>query len=459
MSDTNKILQEITSNEQTNEMLKNFEQFVESRESYIKGLERTIELLKLENNRRAENVNEMKRSFEEIIAFQRLSNIISTNVDPNKLIETLIELTKQVIPVVHSNLFLFNKQNKKLEPISKREANGLEKQANLQLEAGIVDWVLSEKKTVVIPDIHYLPNRNITRNFVIVPLIIRSEPIGIYMIHTEKPQQGFSHHDIQLLTILTNYAAVGIANWRTYQQLITANEEIKASQERLVQVSKLASVGELAASIMHEMRNPVQYLKFQVDLAKRNALPDNWMDIFSNKVEQLVLISKRLLDFCREDSFGKDFESVNINTVIQNSLDTVQKDLRYSNIDISTNFADGIPTIFGKSTYLQLVFMNLLINARDAMPNGGSITISVSVENNYLVIKISDNGLGISPENIEKVFHPFFTTKMKDQGTGLGLSISKRIISQHKGNIYVQSELSKGTTFTITLPLRKINVE
>lgn len=459
MSVTKKIFNETTSNKLSNEMLENFEQFVENRETYIKGLENTIELLKLENSRRTESANELKRSFDEIIAFQRLSNVISTSVEPEKLIDTLIELTKQVIPVVNSNIFLFDRTNKKLEPFLKREMNGLEKQANLQLEAGIVDWVLSEKKTVVIPDINHLTNKNTSRNYVIVPLIIRSEPIGIYIIHTEKPQPGFSHYDIQLLSVLTNYAAVGIENWRTYQELISANEEIKSSQERMVQVSKLAAVGELAASIMHEMRNPVQYLMFQMDLAKRGMLPENWIDVFSQKIQQLVLISKRLLDFCREDSLIKDFETVNITDAINNAVDTVQKEFKYAHIDIVLKLSENLPKVFGKSTYLQLVFMNLLINARDAMPKGGMITINTAAENNYIVIKFSDNGEGISPENLEKVFQPFFTTKVKDRGTGLGLSISNRIITQHKGNIYVESEINKGTTFTITLPIRKQNVE
>ncbi len=457
MNNPTQIFQNITPNALTNEVLENFEQFVESRETYIKGLEKTIEVLKLEINRRTESNIELKQSFEEIIALQRLSNVISTSVEPGKLIDTLIELTKQVIPVVDSNIFLFTRKTNKLEPFLKREMNGLEKQANLQLESGIVDWVLSEKKTVIIPDLNHLTNINTTRNFVIVPLIIRNEPIGIYVIHTEKPQQGFSHFDIQLLSVLTNFAAVGIENWRTYQELISANEEIKSSQERMIQVSKLAAVGELAASIMHEMRTPVQYLMFQLDLAKRGLLPENWIDLFSQKIEQLVLISKRLLDFCRDDSYGNDFEIVKINDVICNAVDTVRKDFTYLNIKIELNLAQNIPAIFGKSTYLQLVFMNLLINARDAMPQGGLICISSELVNNFVVIKFSDNGKGISVENLEKVFLPFFTTKTKDQGTGLGLSISRRIINQHKGNIQVYSEIDKGTTFIITLPTRKNN--
>lgn len=459
MSKDEKIFQNISSNTLTNELLENFEQFVESRETYIKGLEKTIEVLQLENCRRTETNKELKRSFEEIIALQRLSNVISTSVEPGKLIDTLIELTKQVIPVVDSNIFLFTRTTNKLEPFLKREMNGLEKQANLQLESGIVDWVLSEKKTVIIPDLNHLTNKNTTRNYVIVPLIIRSEPIGIYVIHTEKPQQGFSHYDIQLLSVLTNFAAVGIENWRTYQELISANEEIKSSQERMIQVSKLAAVGELAASIMHEMRTPVQYLMFQMDLAKRGMLPDNWVDLFSHKIEQLVLISKRLLDFCRDDSYGKDFEVVKINDVIYNAVDTVRKEFTCSHILIELKLAENIPAIFGKATYLQLVFMNLLINARDAMPNGGLITVSSAVENNQVIIKFSDNGSGISADNFEKVFQPFFTTKAKNRGTGLGLSISRRIINQHRGSIQLDSEINKGTTFIITLPIRKNNSE
>ena len=107
-------------------------------------------------------------------------------------------------------------------------------EAEQQVEAGIVDWVIDERKSVVIPDLEHMLARTSGRNFVIVPLILQSEGIGIYMIHTEKPQQEFSNQDVQLLSVLANQAAVGVENWRNHRQLVKVNEELKSAQARAV---------------------------------------------------------------------------------------------------------------------------------------------------------------------------------------------------------------------------------
>ena len=432
--------------------LPQFEQFIESRESYIKALEKTIEVLKQENVQYNRNNLAIRSSIDELVAMQRLSDIISTGMEQELIVSALIELTRQVIPVIESNIFLFEQGSNKVLPLSTKGSARLQVEAQEQLEAGIVDWVIAEKKTVVIPDLeHMLASAN-TRNFVIVPLMLRNQGIGVYMIHTEKPQQEFSNQDVQLLTILANQAAVGVENWRAHKQLAKANDELKSSQAQMIQAAKLAAIGELAASIAHEIKNPLQVLMLHVEMVQAgNPLP-NWTDMFSTQVKRLAGITQRLMNFARNVDEDVSMDPTSINKSIEDMVAMVQHEFRGSGIEIEMSLAQNLPPVTGNANYLQQVFLNLLINARDAMPKGGRITIATTLSGFHVKIQFSDTGAGIGKEVLGNIFKPFFTTK-GEKGTGLGLAICSKIIANHKGEISVESELGKGTVFTILLPV------
>jgi signal transduction histidine kinase len=432
--------------------LPQFEQFIESRESYIRALEKTIEVLTREKAQSSRDAMEIRSSIDELMAAHRMANIIGTATEPEQIVSTLLELTRQVIPVVDSNIFLFDKSSSRLQPLSTRAADRLQKEAMQQLEAGIVDWVLAEGKTVVIPDPEYTHGGGISRNFVIVPLLLRGQGIGIYIIHTEKPQHDFSNQDVQLLTILANQAAVGVENWRTNEQLIRANDELKASQAQMVQAAKLAAIGELAAGIAHEIKNPLQVLMLHLELVQSGRPLPNWVEMFSKQVKRLSDLTLRLMNFARNVSEDVRMEPLNINRTLDDIITMVRHEFEGSGIRFSINYAESLPPVTGNANYLQQVILNLLINARDAMQDGGNITITTVLTGFYVSIRIADSGPGIPPEIRDKIFRAFFTTK-GDKGTGLGLAICSKIIAQHKGEIRLESEAGKGTTFTIFLPV------
>jgi signal transduction histidine kinase len=432
--------------------LPQFEQFLQSRESYIKALEQTIRILKQENVNINSNNIDIRSSIDELVAMQRLSNTISTATDPELIVGALIELTRQVIPVIESNIFLFDGGMNKLLPLSSKGSTRLQEEAQQQLEAGIVDWVIAEKKTVVIPDLSHMMAGANAHNFVIVPLILRSQGIGIYIIHSEKAQQEFSNQDLQLLSVLANQAAVGVENWRTYNQLLKANEELKSSHAQMVQAAKLAAIGELAASVAHEIKNPLQVLLLHLELVEAGRPLPNWVEMLSKQVKRLSDITHRLMNFARNVSEDVKMEPVNIHKCIEDIVAMVHHEFRGSGIEIELTFPEGLPPVAANANYLQQVFLNLLINARDAMPKGGKIRIQTALTGFHLTVTFSDTGSGIPQEVLEKVFKPFFSTK-GEKGTGLGLAICHKIIAQHKGEIRVESEMGKGTTFTIFLPV------
>jgi signal transduction histidine kinase len=430
-----------------------FERFIESRESYIKALEATIEVLRQDNVQCNKNTLEMRSSIDELVVMQQLSNTISTAVDKELILSTLIRLTQDVIPVFESNIFLLDRHQDRFLPLSSSCSQRLQEEVLGHLEAGIMDWVLSEKKTVIIPDLKHLGENGSAKNFVIVPLVIRNEAIGMYVIHTQKPQQEFSNQDIQLLTVLANQAAAGVENWRTYEQLACVNEELKASQAQMIPAAKLAAIGELSANIVHEIKNPVQVLMMSVELMQSGRSLPNWNDLVASQVKRLSDIVRRLMNFARAASGELTFEPVNVNKAVEDIVAMVQHEYYTGGIEIKVTLSEGLRPIRGNATYLQQVLLNLLINAKDAMPRGGTITITTEASPSHARVRLSDTGVGIEKKLLKQIFTPFFTTKGEGKGTGLGLSICQKIISQFNGVIEVESEVGKGTTFIITLPV------
>lgn len=440
-----------TRKELLDEVAPQFEKFIESREQYIHVLEHTISSVLKETQPAVDAVS----SVDELVAMQRLSNSIGTAVEPNAIVSTLVELTQQVIPVVEAGIFLFDGAAKRLLPLTAHGSDKLVEEAQQQLESGIVDWLFSERKSVVIPDLSQLMEDGSSLNYVLVPLILRRQGIGIYLIHTNKKQDQFTHQDIQLLSVLANQAAVGIENWREHTQLIKANNELKMFQAQMLQAAKLAAVGELAASIVHEIKNPVQILVMQMDLVMSGRAQGNWKEMLDAQIKRLSGITRRLMNFSHAVGEEYGFEPVDLNKELKFIADIIAHDYRNNNITVQFNLAENMPTIPGSVNHLQQVFLNMLINARDAMPSGGTMTIATEVKNFRAYIRFTDTGTGISAENMSRLFSPFFTTKEAGKGTGLGLSICNKIVSNHKGDIKVESEEGKGTTFIITLPVKR----
>jgi len=438
------------------ETVPQFEQFIENREVYIRALEQTIDALKRENSQFNKNNLDIRSSIDELVVMQRLSNAISTAVEPELIVSTLIELTQQVLPVLESNVFLFDAPGKRLLPLTSHGSDRLVEEAHQHLESGIIDWVFSEKKTVIIPDLANLVSDGSPKNFVIVPLALRNENIGIYLIHTPKPQQEFTNQDMQLLSVLANQAAAGVENWRNHHQLVKANLELTASQAQMVQAAKLVALGELAAGIVHEIKNPIQILLTHVDLVLRGSPMPGWVELFNTEVRRLAEITRRLMTFSHTVSDDPRLEPVDVNKALEDIVAIVQHDLKNNKVLIQRQYAETLPTIIGNANYLQQAFMNLLINARDAMPRGGTVTVKTELKELQVVVHFTDTGIGIPKEQLDRIFSAFFTTKEPGKGTGLGLSICKKIVSQHRGEIKVSSEVNVGTTFSIILPVRRV---
>ncbi|MEE8200596.1 MAG: ATP-binding protein [Candidatus Acidoferrales bacterium] len=226
-------------------------------------------------------------------------------------------------------------------------------------------------------------------------------------------------------------------------------------ERQLLQAEKLSSVGLLAAGVAHEVNTPLAVISnYAQMLAKQMPADDQRAALVEKIVKQTFRASEiisGLLSFSR--TAATEFGQVDLNRTLRDTLVLVQPQLRSSQVEIKTLLDNTLPPISGDPGRLQQVFLNLLFNARDAMPQGGCLTVRTGCHNSRAQVEIRDTGVGIPAENLSKLYDPFFTTKTTGRGTGLGLAVSYGIIQEHKGTIEVRSRPGQGTSFLLEFPL------
>jgi two-component system, NtrC family, sensor kinase len=246
---------------------------------------------------------------------------------------------------------------------------------------------------------------------------------------------------------------------RRNAELTRINEELFETQKSLARSERLAVAGQLAASVAHEIGTPLNSISGHVQLMARRKTGDEATDrrlqIIQKQIDNIVRTVKQLLSWTRK--FDLRFEPVDIRRVLEESVLLSSPALDLRKIKVRTQFPAQGPHIYGDTGYLQQVFLNLINNSIDAMPRGGTLQLRLALPNagdaRNVAIEVKDTGEGIAPENLDHIFDPMFTTKRMGTGAGLGLAICHQIIRQHGGSIEVESQLNRGTCFTIALPL------
>ncbi len=227
-------------------------------------------------------------------------------------------------------------------------------------------------------------------------------------------------------------------------------------EDQLLQAEKLSSIGLLAAGIAHEVNTPIAGISSYTQMLLKDTPESDQRKPILEKIEKQTFraaeIVNGLLNFSRLN--GSEFNAVDINQLIDDSLVLLNHQLQVNHIKVESQFDDSLPPVYGNRGKLQQVFVNLFLNARDAMPSGGDLTVRTEMDESMIIVDISDTGMGIPEENIKRIFDPFFTTKTIGKGTGLGLAVTYGIIQEHGGRIFVDSDSGKGTHFRLKLPTR-----
>ncbi len=228
-------------------------------------------------------------------------------------------------------------------------------------------------------------------------------------------------------------------------------------EEQMVQSEKLTSLGLLAAGVAHEVNTPLAVISNYVQMLARQLPGDDPRHTLIEKVVNQTFraseIVNNLLNFSRTG--GAEYAEVDVNRVVEETLSLVAHPLKTAQVQVVKHLGERVPAVWGSSNRLQQVFLNLFLNARDAMPSGGMLEVRTGARNGGVEVEVSDTGSGIPREHIHRIFDPFFTTKGSGRGTGLGLSVSYGIIKEHAGKIEVRSAPGKGTSFHLEFPVAR----
>jgi PAS domain S-box-containing protein len=237
-------------------------------------------------------------------------------------------------------------------------------------------------------------------------------------------------------------------------ELTRAEEALRKSEQLRAEAEKLAAIGRLAAGVAHEINNPLTGVLTFSHLLKDKENMDEQdrkdLELIIHETTRAAEIVRGLLEFARERPPQK--EPLNVNEVIQRTVRLLGKQEAFQHVAVRERFQEDLPHVDGDMNQLQQVFLNLSLNACEAMPGGGTLTISTMADDGRVLVKLTDTGCGIKKENLQRILEPFFSTKPVGQGTGLGLSVSYGIVRQHGGTLEVESEEGKGSTFTVVLP-------
>ncbi len=347
--------------------------------------------------------------------------------------------------------------------------------ARLPMTSGIAGWVMRERKTALVSDAHRDPRfcENVdemtgltTRSVVAVPLMFKGAVWGVVEA-INKSGAVFTDRDCEVLEALTSSAAIAIENARLYEAEREQFRRLQHSQAQLVQSEKMAALGRLVASIAHEINNPLQAVQNSLDLTReeleggmRRDKLTRYVGMAGNEIDRLTTIVRRMRDFYRPARDG--MTTTDVHAVLKDVLELTGKQLQHSNIRVEREWAADLPPIRANPDYLKQVFLNLVLNAIDAMEaQGGTLRVYTALDHMQpaqgnamlpaVCIEFNDTGEGIAPHDLPNLFEPFFTTKAT--GTGLGLSICYEIVQAHNGQITVESHPEAGTTFRILLPV------
>jgi len=235
-------------------------------------------------------------------------------------------------------------------------------------------------------------------------------------------------------------------------------EELSSAQGQLVETAKMAAIGTLSAGIAHQINNPIfairgraEQLLATAETHLKSAKAKENLDTIYRMADRVSKVIKSLLTSSRPSEDGRKCAA--INEILDNVRTLLKSKAKESRIRVLCDYRKQLPLVCGEGTEIQELFMNLTLNSCDSMPTGGELRLRARAKDSFVCAEISDTGEGIHPDNLSKIFDPFFTTKEVGKGVGLGLFVVREIARRHGGNVSVQSELGKGSTFTVSLPI------
>ncbi|MBD3170651.1 MAG: response regulator [candidate division Zixibacteria bacterium] len=409
-----------------------------------------------------------RRQNARLAALLDLSTTIYSSLNYREVLAKVAVYSKDLVGADSCSIYILKRYDGELEPLVVKDQRYVEQLQNYIIKPGegITGQVVSEAKGKIVnredEDSEEFKIPGITSyasSIISVPLIWSDEVLGAITLRKWKVGQ-FSKGDLDILTIFARQAADAIENARLFESLEKAYNELSAAQEQLIMSEKLRALGEMAGGVAHDFNNVLGIILGRAQLLQqltKDEKVSNGLKAIENAAVEGSETVRRIQEFTRVSSQGSEAE-LNVNNIVQEAIEITKpkwKDEAQRKgifIEVKADLSSEKP-VLGSLPDLREVISNLILNSIDALPNGGRIELYTRDTEENLEIICRDNGVGMDEDTSKKVFFPFFTTK-SSQGTGLGLAVAYGIITRHKGEITVSSELNKGSMFTIKLPYR-----
>jgi len=407
----------------------------------------------------------LRRRNQELAALVDINRVVSSSLELDEVLEATMAGIREIMPVEAGCLVLVDEHTGSLICRETLTSHRIELDGGLPgSDRGVIGGVVETGATKVVNDVERDPDypgelgvemRGVTPESILcVPLAIRERTIGAIALINDL-HGVFDQQDVELLTAMAGSVAVAVENANLYSEVADFATELERSQAKLVQAEKMAAIGRLAASLAHEINNPLQGIHNSLHLSLHEGLAqdrrDEYVGMARNEVERLIEIVQRMLDFYRPSRGSQDV--ANLNQVVKNVLALAGKRIQHGKVEVHTDLTEGLPQVSLVADQISQVLLNLVINGIEAMPSGGDLWVRTGVggDGQEILLTVRDNGIGMSAEDREHLFEPFYTTK--SDGTGLGLAISYGIVERHGGAIEVSSRPGEGATFVVRLPV------
>ncbi|MBL7997500.1 MAG: HAMP domain-containing histidine kinase [Candidatus Kapabacteria bacterium] len=385
------------------------------------------------------------------LALQQAQGDVPSSKRVCEALHSIVEIQHDI----HNSLLLFVNHKFEIQPpysaSPERMVSKLFLRAQQWQEEGLLMKILESREPFVVP--MQLSSFDCPSSVLIIPLLLRGAGKAYFIGESVRPPQGYDADELAHIAAYAESAAQSIDNNRSAEELHVLTTRISLMNDQLSHTSKLASLGQLTGTVAHEINNPLQIMTAHLQLLE-NGVGDSArrIQIIKEQCNRLIGLSRRLLDYSRTGTDASEIEQHNASTVVRDVLSFIEAQFTRDSIKIITHFESDDLYVRCRRHQIEQVLLNLCMNARDAMPSGGTLTVGVFSMDDTVVISIADTGIGIDAEHCPRIFDAYFTTKPKGKGTGLGLSIVRSIIEHHGGSVRMVSERGKGSTFKCTLP-------
>ena len=432
---------------------------IENYLSVVSQLKKDLGTLKDDLTQQRKSDTRFTDSLEEYLRVQNLSSIITQHLEPFEIWEKLEEFSRTVVPLLRSEIFLW--EDDKYVGISQKNSPDFKLIVNCAHEEGIIKWLFEQKHPVVVPLSDFMIYNKLRKkkgNVIIIPLLDNELGIGVYIVLVEKDKSSFSIRDLEYLNVLAQQAALAIIFKRIKNVVDTKQQLLGQMQTRFMQLLRLATVGELAGGIAHEINNPLQIIMGNVQMARMGHKLEESLGIIEKQSVRIANIVRGLLNMARQDqeSFSEFLE---INPLIVNTVNLIRGQMEKREIQVELDLKNKIPAIQGSSIYFQQILLNFLLHAKMQINQNGSIRISTRVEDDeWIVLQINDSGVPMPSEYIEKVIDPFSELE-NSQELNLGLTVSVQMVQEIGGDVEFQPQKKAGNIIIIKIPITSFDAK